>query len=109
MNKLKKYNPTTQLLQKAPPKIQKHILKKASRELLKCLCDCCLNLLKCNLKINASQKTKLKPYKNTLRKLADRKISLNKKQKVIQSGRFLLTLLSVIAPAIGGLISSLSK
>ena len=109
MNRLKKHHSSIQLLQKAPPKIQKHILKNSSKELIRCICDCCLNLLKCNLKINSTQKKKLKPYKNSVRQLADRNISLTKKRKVIQSGGFLSALLGVLAPAIGGLISSLSK
>ena len=109
MNRLRKNGPTLRLLQKAPAPLQKRILDKASPELIRCLCDCAHNVLQGNVNISRHHKQKLKPHKTKLRKLADRKVALKTKQKIIQKGGFLPILLSALAPVISGVLGTLIK
>ena len=109
MNRLRKNGPTLRLLQKAPAPLQKRILDKASHELIRCLCDCAHNVLQGNVEISHYHNRKLKPHKTKLRKLADRKVALKTKPRIIQKGRFLPILLSALSPVIGGVAGSLIK
>ena len=109
MNRLRKNGPTLRLLQKAPAPLQKHILDKASPALIRCLCDCAHNVLQGNVEITHHHKRKLKPHKTKLRKLADRKVALKTKRRIIQKGGFLPILLSALAPVISGVVGSLIK
>ena len=109
MNRLRKNGPTLHLLQKAPAPLQKRILDKASPELIRCLCDCAHNVLQGNVEISHHHKRKLKSHKTKLRKLADRKVALKTKRRIIQKGGFLPILLSALAPVISGVVGSLIK
>ena len=73
MERLKKHGHTLQIIQKAPAPLRKTILQKASPELIRCICDCCLNVLKANVSLPACQVKKLKRHKTVLRQLADKK------------------------------------
>ena len=103
MNRLRKNGPTLRLLQKAPTPLQKRILDKASSELN------AHNVLQRNVSISRHHKQKLKPHKIKLRKLADRKVALKTKQRIIQKGGFLPILLSALAPVISGVLGTLIK
>ena len=109
MNCLRKNGPTLRLLQKAPAPLQKRILDKASSELIRCLYDCAHNMLQGNVNISRHHKQKLKPHKTKLQKLADRKVALKTKQRIIQKGGFLPILLSALAPVISGVLGTLIK
>ena len=109
MNHLRKNGPTLRLLQKAPETLQKCILDKASPVLIRCLCDCAHNVLQRNVEISHHHKRKLKLHKTKLQKLADRKVALKTKQRIIQKGGFLLILLSALTPVISGVVGSLIK
>ena len=109
MNRLRKNGPTLRLLQKAPAPLQKRILNKASSELICYLCDYAHNVLQGNVNILRHHKQKLNPHKTKLRKLADRKVALKTKQRIIQKGGFLPILLSALAPVISGVLGTLIK
>ena len=109
MNRLQKNGPTLRLLQKAPAPLQKRILDKALPELICCPCDCAHNVLQGNVEISHHHKWKLKPHKTKLQKLADRKVALKTKRRIIQKGGFLPILLSALAPVINGVVGSLIK
>ena len=109
MNRLRKKRPTLRLLQKAPAPLQKRILEKVSSELIRCLCDCAHNVLQGNVNISRHHKQKLKPHKTKLRKLANCKVALKTKQRIIQKVGFLPILLSALTPVISGVLESLIK
>jgi hypothetical protein len=74
-------------------------------EILNGVCECALNTLKGNVRLNKKQKKILTKYKKDLRLLANKRTSKNrKKQIIIQKGGSFLPWL--IAPAIS-LVSSL--
>ena len=109
MNRLRKNGPALRLLQKAPTSLQKNILDKASPELIRCICDCAHNILQGNVTLSSHYKKKLSQHKTKLRKLADRKVVLKKKKRLVQTGGFLPLLLSALAPVISAVLSNIAK
>ena len=109
MNRLQRHASTLHLLKKGNPGLQRAILGKCSNDLVKVICECALNVLHGTAPISNHHKNKLRKHKTKLRELANRKVSLKKKRKIIQSGGFLGALLGAIVPAITGLLSGLSK
>jgi hypothetical protein len=94
------------ILFKAKPKARQAILQNADPSLIRSICECCYNVLQGNVPLNNIEKNKLKKYKTTLRYLAGKQGSLKQRKKHIQKGGFLTALL---APIIGGLLSSIIK
>jgi len=81
-----------------------HLLKSADKELVKCLCECVLNVLRGNVPLNSKQKTDLQKHRQQLRQLIA-KGSLAKKKKLLQRGGgvFLPFLLAPIISALGSI------
>lgn len=108
INRLKTQLPALQVLCKCKAKVRKDILRKGSNDLIKCICECSLNMLNGNISISKTHKNKLKRYKRILRLISDKKRGVNSKKKIIvQSGGSFL--LSLIPAAISTIISLLSK
>ena len=112
--RVKRQAPTLKALAKAHPHVCQAILKGADKDLLKCLSECAYNILRGNVKLTAAEKARLTKYKQKLRKVSDKKTSLKKKQKLVQSGGFLPALLaplltSVIAPIAGEAVKGIAK
>lgn len=85
-----------------------NILKKGGTDLTKCLCECALNVIKGNVPLSSKQFDKLKPFKNPITKLGNKRIPLYRKRKIIQqSGGSLLTVL--LTPILGALASKFLK
>lgn len=107
--RLRRYAGHLKILEKAKPSERRALLKVAHPELIKTLCECVHNLLKGNVPLKGSLKKKLHPHKNNLRKIQSNKYTLGQKKKfLIQKGGFLPLLLSVLAPAISGLVGALT-
>ena len=80
-----------------------------SSQLIRIICECCLNVLKGNVKLSKRDKERLKKHRNLLRQLAEKKrVSLKSKQVLIQKGgaAFLPLLLGPILSAITGLLTT---
>ena len=93
------------VLAECSPKLRKSILAKASVGLMSSLCECSLNVLKGNVKLNARQKKKLSRHKRKLRTLADHKVPIRrKKQLVVQQGGFVGALLGPVLSTLAGLL-----
>ena len=105
-SKLLKYKDELRLLSRANPRMVKNIIKSADKDLLKSLCECCLNVLKGNIPLTIKQRKRLSKYKKQLRKLSMKKTSKKQKVSLLQTGGFLGTLiptvLSAILPALLG-------
>ena len=92
----------------------KRFFKKASKEIVECVSQCCFNILNNGFplkdKSSASVKRKLMPIRNDIRELSNPKVSLKKKRKILskqQVGRGIIsilasTLLPLIISAISG-------
>lgn len=103
MKRLKVHKHILHTLRKCKSCIRKKIIKGASNELIKCLCEICHNVLNGNVPISKNCKLRLKKYKKSLRNIVSTKVKLNKKRKIfIQKGGFLPTLLTTILTGIVG-------
>ena len=109
MERLRKNASTLKLLQKAKPSLRKAILTKASPELIRCICDCTLNVLHRNIDITPRCKRQLSRHKSSLRKLTDKKVSIKTKRKILQQGGFLPLILSALAPLVGKILGGLTQ
>ena len=74
------------------------ILKSADKEVVRCLCECALNLLKGKVPVSPIQKKKLVPFKKILRKLVLKKGGWKNKRKVLlqRGGNFIPFILGPI-------------
>lgn len=106
MKRLKDHKHILHVLKNSNNVLRKSILKSASPELIKTLCEICMNILNGNCKISSKCKDSLKSYKSPLRKLISPRCSLKTKKKIlIQKGGFLPSLLgAVLSGVIGNLI-----
>jgi hypothetical protein len=85
-------------------KQRKVLLENVSPKLLKCLCECCLNVLNGNVKLTSDQKRHLSRHKKVLRTLVDRKTPVKRKRQIlVQKGGFLPALLGPIISTLAGL------
>ena len=88
MDRLKRNASILKLLHGAKKPFQEAVLEKSKDDLVKCICDISFNVLKGTAPISKQNKKRLSHHKSSLHKLIDRKLSLKKKRKVIQSGNF---------------------
>ena len=93
-------------LAKSHPHVCHAILRGADKDLLHCLSECALNILKGNVSLKPSDKARLTKYRQKLRKVADKKVSLKQKHKIVQTGGFAP---AILAPLLAPLIVSLAK
>ena len=97
-------------LQKTKPCIRKHLITKANRCLVDCLCECADNILRGNVPLTKPQKEKFARTarnKAGLRALTKKSVSLKKKKAILQKGGFLGSLLAPIASVVAPLLSTL--
>lgn len=80
------------------------IVKKSPNSLIKALCECCKNLMTGSIPISKQRLHRLRPYKKILRSLANKKVPLFKKRRIlVQRGDGLL---SILIPAALSVLSS---
>ena len=89
----------------AKPELRNAMLKNADKKLVRTICECVLNVINGNVKVDDKNKKKLAKHKCLLRKVVKRTGCWKKKRKIIQKGgNFLIPLL---LPIIGSLISKI--
>lgn len=88
----------------ANPTAVKAIMKTASPDLVRTLCECCHNVLKGNVPLTAAQKTRLRRHKNSLRAITQKKLSGKKRKEILQQGGFIGALLSPILSLLKGVL-----
>ena len=86
--RLKKHANELVHLQKATPCICKHLITKADRNLVDCLCKCADYILRGNVPLTKPQKETLARNKTGLRALTKKSVSLKKKKAILQKGGF---------------------
>ena len=106
--RLRKHAGLLNLLNKADPKLKKVLLKHhCTNDFIRCVADCCLNIIKGNVPLTPKQLKLLSSKKQVVRTLAAKKISLKKKKRIVQSGGFLGAILPAIISGLGGLFGGL--
>ena len=94
------------VLKNCNSKQRRALLQAADSKLLKAICECVLNVLRGTVKLNPSQKRKLRRHKDSLRQLADKRIPLKRKKNlIVQKGEGFLGIL--LAPVLQQLASLL--
>ena len=94
-------------LQKTKSCIRKHLITKADRSLVDCLCECTDDILRSNVPFTKLQKEKLERNKAELGALTKNSVYLKKKKAILQKGGFLGSLLAPIASVVAPLLSTL--
>ena len=69
---------------KAHPLVCKAKLRGADKDLLQCLSECALDILKGNIKLKPSNKARLTKYRQKLQKVAGKRVSLKQKHKIME-------------------------
>jgi hypothetical protein len=96
-----------QLLKDAKPILRKAIIKNCNPELVNCICECVVNTLKGTLNLSSCATNKLKKRKRQLRTVADKKVPLATKRKIIlQRGGFLGPMLAAVLPTLASILFS---
>lgn len=105
MKRLEEQKHILYVLKNSNSKLRKVILREVKPEVIKALCEICINTLNGNIKIPVKCKNFLKKYKRTLRGIAITKANLPLKRKLlIQRGGFLPVLLGTLLSGIVGQI-----
>lgn len=92
-------------LSKLKPKQRLALLKTADKDLVRCLCECALNVIKGKVPVNSGHRKKLSPYKKLLRKLVLKKGGWKiKKNILVQKGGNLIPL--ILGPILSTVLSS---
>ena len=95
------------VLRSAEPELREAIISNCNKEIVNSKSECIPNVLNGNVKLTGSNTSKLRKHKVKLRKVADKRVPLTTKEKlIVQRGGFLLPLLSAVLPAIASLIVS---
>ena len=82
-------------------KLRKAILKYADADLISALCECAHNILRGTVRLTLGEKVRLRKYKNQLRLIANRRLSIARKRREIQqTGGFLPALLAPLAATV---------
>lgn len=102
---LQNSEPFLRLLARSSAKRRKALLNQVTRDELKSLCEICLNILKGNIPLDDKTYHKLKRHKAKLRTLANKKIPVKQKKKVVnQHGGFIGTVAAIALPLLASLL-----
>lgn len=95
------------ILSKAKPQQRKLILQSATKDLIYCICEIIDNILHGTVKLSKQRQKKLQQYRNLLRYIADKKVSVSKKKKALiqKGGGFLPALIIPILALAGSLLA----
>ena len=99
MDKLRDHRVFLQMLSKSNGKYRKALLTGAPPEIIHLLSECALNILQGTITLTKEEKSKLRPHKNELRKIATTRTSNRTKKKLIQKGGMLNALLKPVLKA----------
>ena len=82
-------------------KLRKAILEHADADLISALCECAHNILRGTVRLTPREKVRLRKYKNKLRLLVNKRLSVSRRRRGIQqSGGFLPALLAPLATTV---------
>ena len=99
MKRIKSNYHHLQVLKTAKPQLRRAIIKNCNSDLVKTISECVLNVLRNNLQLTVCHKKRLQTFKGPLRALANKRVPLATKKRLInQRGGFIVPLLSAILP-----------
>ena len=99
---IKKHGSMVMDMMQATPQTRKKLVKHSPSEVIKCVSECCHNVLKGNVHLSSAQKKKLYPNRQRLRRLASKSISVKKKKQILnKKGGFLSLFAPALLPLLG--------
>lgn len=105
---IKKHGNMMLALSEATPQYRKKLIQNAPNDLINCVAECCHNVLKGNVHLSEAHKRQLHPKRQQLRELADKKVPIAKKKRILnQKGGFLPILALSLAPVLNNSIGKL--
>ena len=108
--RVQKHLKTLEVLESAKPKLRKGILENADSDLIRCICECCLNILSGNIELTPEEKRRLFHHKTLIRKLCSKNLPVEERRDIlIQKGGFLPALLGPIIGIVSSLLGSIAK
>ena len=105
---IKKYGHFLQGLTQVPGKYRQKVIHLCPKEVIDCVGECCLNIIKGNVKLSSAQIQRLRPRKYYLLLITSKKVPVAQKKKIInqKSGALLgLLLKPLIGPVIGSILA----
>lgn len=96
---IKQYGGLLLGLNKTLKQFKQRLLKYGNTEFIKCLCECCQNVVNGNVPLSKSHKSLLARSSKNIRKLANNNISIKQKRNLI-SAELLNNITQVINPII---------
>ena len=106
MKRIQKNLDYLKVLSCCPKKMCKTIISNGPKDLIDSICECVLNLLIGNIRLDQNHKERLYKYKNSLRKLLKKKNLKQKKKILVKNGGFLQILLPSIISGLASIVSS---
>lgn len=70
-------------MKRTPDHFKRDMIRRCPDDYIKCICECCHNVLKGNVSMTAPHKGTLARQSRNIRKLADPKVSMKSKRKLL--------------------------
>ena len=83
-SKLRKTFEQFRIISLATPCVRKQLVYQGGREIVDCISECCVNILKENVHLPPKRKSCRSKHKQKLREIAKKKVSLQQKKQIIQ-------------------------
>ena len=107
---IKSYGSFLEGLTHLPPRCRQKMINDSPKEVIDSVGECCLNIIKGNVRLTKAQKQKLQARQRHIRLLSSKQVSVPDKKKIInQKGGALLGLLlkPLLARIVGSVLGSL--
>ena len=108
MKNIERHVSILEYLKELKPIDQKRFIKTASKPLLHCLSEICLNLVRQNISLSSSDINKLKRFEKEIVMLSQKRHSLQKRKQILMKGGLLNGILHILPAILSGILSSLS-
>ena len=98
--RLQKHGPLISWFAKGSPSVCKAIVKEADADLINTFCECAHNITEGNVHLTPKQKRELRPHTRKFGVVLDKKTSIAKKRKSLQTGGFAVALAKAVLPIV---------
>lgn len=109
---IKTYGTFIEGLSHIPHKYRKKIIQECPKEVIDCIGECCVNIIKGSVRMHPAHKKPLQAKKQLIRRLSSKEVTPDEKKKILnQKGGAILGVLlkPLIAPIIGSVLSEIIR
>ena len=107
--RLEKHGPIIIWFARGAPSVCKAIIQEADSDLINTFCECGYNIIDGNVTLSPTQKQELRPHTEKFGVILDKKTSIAKKRKSLQSGGFAVALAKAALPVVLSTLGDLFK